>query len=81
VDGDVAGDVADVQSRGAIVKRLKCRESGSIVGSREAARYVRCSCGFTVTARPRFDRRVAGEVVLGWTAKIPAHLELPEVRS
>lgn len=54
----------------------RCMNSGQIAGSREAERIGHCSrCGFRFPATPRHNRRVAGEIVEGWTIRIPAHRE------
>jgi hypothetical protein len=54
-------------------RRERCIEGGSIKGSREAERIVYCVCGWSGYATPRHDRRIAGEVVPGWTIRVPAH--------
>ena len=56
-----------------MIKKAKCIFSGDIVGSRESARTVRCPCGFSASVEPRYNRRVAGEVLPGWTVRIPSH--------
>jgi DNA-directed RNA polymerase subunit RPC12/RpoP len=55
-------------------KTTRCMGGGSIVGTNESGRYVDCQyCGFYAKATPRHDRTVAGEVVPGWTMRVPAH--------
>lgn len=55
--------------------RKKCIGSGAVIGSREASRSVRCPCGYSAPAVPRQNRRVAGEVIPGWTVRVPSHTE------
>lgn len=54
---------------------MKCFYGGQYVASREAVRSVLCPCGASFKAVPKFNRRVAGEVVPGYTTRIPAHEE------
>lgn len=57
------------------MKKIKCMESGAIISSRETATIIRCVCGFWATAKPRRNRRSGGEIVPGFTVKMPAHYE------
>lgn len=55
--------------------KIRCIFGGSIDGATEATRVARCSCGFSVEATPRYDRRDAGQIIPGWTVRIPVHYE------
>lgn len=52
-----------------------CLNSGAIIGGTEAQRTVRCDCGFVAKAEPKWNRKSAGQVVEGWTVRMPVHKE------
>ena len=54
-------------------KVRRCLWSGSMQGAYEAQIVVRCTCGFSSYAAPRHNRRIAGEILEGWSIRLPSH--------
>lgn len=56
--------------------KRKCLFGGTFEMAVESQRAVRCGlCGASFSASPRENRRVAGEVIPGWTVRLPVHKE------
>lgn len=56
--------------------KVKCRYSGAVYGTTESARLVRCSCGHVAGVTPKQDRISGGQVVPGWSVRMPSHAEV-----
>lgn len=57
------------------MKKQKCIQSGQIDSAYGAQIVYHCSCGASMYVQPKKDRRVAGEIVPGYSVRIPSHKE------
>ena len=50
-----------------------CLNSQAVVAANKSQRTVRCECGFVSNAEPMWNRKSDGQVVEGWSVRMPKH--------